>query len=54
MSLPIGSYVIIQFTNNLVIDAPNQDDLFILEEGCADDHAEVYVSADGKELFFWV
>ena len=52
VSLPTGSYVIIQFTDNLVMDAPDQDDLFILEEGCADDHAEVYVSADGKEFVF--
>ena len=52
VSLPTGSYVIIKFTNNVVIDVANQDDIFITEKGCANDRAEVYISSDGKTFTF--
>lgn len=47
VSLPTGSYVIMQFTNNMIIDYPGQDDIFITENGCNNEKAEVFVSADG-------
>jgi outer membrane protein OmpA-like peptidoglycan-associated protein len=51
VSLPKGSYITIKFTDNYVIDYPNQDDIFISEIGCSNDHAEVYVSPDNKHFF---
>lgn len=50
VSLPTGSYLVIGFGNNSMIDAPGQPDLFIEEEGKAGERAEVYVSADGKNF----
>lgn len=47
LSLPKGSYVIVKFTDNQIIDFPNQNDIFITENGCSGEHAEVYVSSNG-------
>ncbi|MEL7118940.1 MAG: gliding motility-associated C-terminal domain-containing protein [Bacteroidota bacterium] len=46
VSLPTGSYVTVGFTDNLIVDAPNQDDLFIEELGAATEIANVYISSD--------
>jgi outer membrane protein OmpA-like peptidoglycan-associated protein len=50
LSLPQGSYVILEFTDNQIVDYPNQDDIFVTEIGCRHEHAEVYISHDGKEF----
>ena len=50
VSLPTGSYVILEFTNNKIIDYPNQDDIFVTENGCNNEKADIYVSADGKKF----
>lgn len=47
LSLPKGSYVIVKFTDNQIIDFLNQNDIFITENGCSGEHAEVYVSSNG-------
>lgn len=52
VSLPKGSYIIVGFTDNTIIDAPNQDDLFIEEVGRAGDQAAVWVSADAKNYVY--
>jgi len=49
LSLPQNSYVIVQFTDNQIIDFPNQNDIFITENGCSGEHAEVYVSSNGVD-----
>jgi len=49
LSLPIGSYIILGFTDNVIIDYPNQDDIHITETGCSGEQAEVYVSNDGVD-----
>lgn len=46
VSLPKGSFVIVGFTNNYLIDAPNQNDIFIEEVGGAGEYANVFVSED--------
>ena len=52
VSLPKGSYIIVGFTDNTIIDAPNQDDLFIEEVGRAGDQAAVWVSANAKDYVY--
>lgn len=52
ISLPQGSYVIVGFTNNYIIDAPNQNDIFIEEVGGAGEYADVLVSSDNVEYTF--
>ena len=47
VSLPTGSYLILEFTNNKIIDYPNQDDIFVTENGCNNEKAEIYISSDG-------
>lgn len=49
ISLPQGSYVTVGFTNNYIIDAPKQNDIFIEEVGGAGEYADVFVSADNVE-----
>ena len=49
LSLPTGSFVIVKFTDNVIIDYPGQPDLFITEMGCSEEHAEVFVSANGVD-----
>ena len=50
LSLPKGSYVIVGFRDNEIIDYPNQDDIIIVENGCNHEQAEIFVSSDGKEF----
>ncbi|CAM3422342.1 hypothetical protein FLLO111716_09345 [Flavobacterium longum] len=50
VSLPEKSYVTVQFTDNQIIDFPDQDDIFITELGCSGEKAEVFVSSDGKRF----
>ncbi len=50
VSLPLGSYVVMEFTNNKIIDYPGQDDIYVTENGCNNERAEVYVSSDGKKF----
>lgn len=55
VSLPKGSYIIYQYTDNGIINAPNQDDIIVIENGCCKlngknknpEKAKVYVSSDG-------
>lgn len=47
VSLPTGSFIIMEFTNNKIIDYPNQDDIFVTENGCNNEKADVYISSDG-------
>lgn len=52
VSLPKESYIILKFTDNEIVDAPNQNDLVIVEHGCCHELASVYISHDGKEFTF--
>lgn len=52
VSLPKDSYIILQFTDNEIIDAPDQNDIEVIEHGCCDEWAEVYVSHDGKKFIY--
>ena len=52
VSLPLGSYVTVEFTDNLIINAPGQDDIFIKECEGVNEYANVYVSADGVNFSF--
>ncbi len=52
LSLPKGSYVVVSFTDNEVIDFPGKDDLFISEVGCSGEHANVFVSTNGIHFEF--
>ncbi|MEK8180150.1 OmpA family protein [Flavobacterium buctense] len=49
ISLPQGSFVVVGFTNNYIIDAPNQNDIFIEEVGGAGEYADVFVSSDNVQ-----
>lgn len=50
VSLPTGSYVVLEFTNNKIIDYPGQKDIFVTENGCNNERADVYVSNDGLKF----
>lgn len=50
VSLPTGSYITMEFTNNKIIDHPNQNDIFVTENGCNNELAEIFVSNDGKKF----
>lgn len=50
VSLPSESYVIVRFTDNLIIDFPDQHDIFITESGCSGERADVFVSTDGVDF----
>lgn len=52
ISLPKGSYLVVQFTDNEIIDFPGTDDIFVTEVGCSDEHANIYVSHDGDDFTF--
>ena len=52
LSLPTESYVIVGFTNNTIIDAPDQNDIFIKKEGNSNDRADVYVSSNNVDFIF--
>lgn len=50
VSLPTGSWIILEFTDNMIIDYPGQNDIFVTENGCNNEKADVYVSTDGKKF----
>ena len=50
--LPTGSSITVGFTDNLIFDAPGQDDLFVQEQGGGLELGEVWVSPDGIEFTF--
>jgi len=50
LSLPSGSYVTVGFTDNYILNAANQDDIFIREIGGSGEKAEIYVSSDSKNF----
>lgn len=52
ISLPTGSYITVGFSRTNIIDAPNQDDIFIVEDGNGDENAEIYVSSDFKNFTY--
>ena len=52
VSLPLGSYVTVEFTDNVIINAPGQDDIFIRECEGVNEYANVYVSANGVDFSF--
>ncbi|MGI9527725.1 MAG: OmpA family protein [Weeksellaceae bacterium] len=60
VSLPKESYLIYQYTDNGIINAPNQDDIIIIENGCCrldnqsrnPEKAKVYVSQDGMNFIY--
>lgn len=52
VSLPKDSYIIFQYTDNEIIDAPGQPDIKVIEHGCCNEWAEVHVSHDGKNFEF--
>lgn len=51
IAVPQGSYIVIGFVDNLIYNAPNQDDLFIDEIGSASEVAIVEVSTDFGQTF---
>lgn len=51
VSITEGSYITVGFTDNAIIDAPNQNDLFIDEIGASSEFADVYVSSDYGATF---
>lgn len=52
VSLPKGSYITVQFTDNLIVDTPGQNDIFIDELGRSGDQAAIHVSNDGVNYEF--
>lgn len=52
VSLPKDSYIILQYTDNEIIDAPDQNDIIVIEHGCCDEWAEIYVSHDGVDFTY--
>lgn len=51
VSLPSGSYVTVGFVDNIIFNAPNQNDIFIQEVGEASELADIYVSSDNGLTF---
>lgn len=47
VALPTGSFITLAFEDNLVFDAPGQDDLFIEEIGGGQEFGDLFVSPDG-------
>jgi outer membrane protein OmpA-like peptidoglycan-associated protein len=52
VSLPLGSYVILGFKDNYIIDAPDKPDIYLEEDGGAGDFADVFVSSDNVEYTY--
>ena len=52
VSLPMDSYLTIGFTDNLIFDAPGQDDLFVEEIGGGQEFGELYVSPNGIDFTY--
>lgn len=51
IALPTGSYIVLGFIDNTIINAPNADDIFIDEIGAAREIAIISVSNDFGETF---
>lgn len=51
ISLPKGSFLVLKFTDNFIIDGEGPD-LFLKEIGANGERASVYVSNDGKQFTF--
>ena len=47
VAIPTDSYITLGFTDNLIFDAVNQDDLFVEENGGGQEFGNLYVSPDG-------
>ena len=52
VALPQGSSITLAFTDNLVFDAVDQDDLFVEEKGGGQEFGELFVSPDGINFTF--
>lgn len=52
IALPAGSYLTLGFTDNLIFDAEDQDDLFVEENGGGQEFGELFVSPDGINFTF--
>lgn len=52
LSLPTGSYVTVGFLDNTIIDAVDQDDIFIEEIGSSNENAEIYISSNLIDFIF--
>ena len=52
VSLPTGSYITVGFSKYSIIDAPNQDDLFIVEGGAGGEDAKIYISSDFENFTY--
>lgn len=52
VSLPTGSYVVLAFIDNYIMDAPGQPDIFMEEVGGSGEYADIYVSSDNVEFTF--
>ena len=52
VSLPTGSYITVGFSKTSIIDAPNQDDIFVMESGNGGENAAIYVSSDFKNFTY--
>lgn len=52
VSLPQGSFVILGFMDNYIVDAPNQNDIFIEEVGGAGEYADIFVSEDNVKYTY--
>lgn len=50
VSLPTGSFVVLEFIDNVIIDYPDQNDIFVTENGCNYERAEIHISSDGKKF----
>ncbi len=51
ISLPKGSYLVLKFTDNFIIDGEGPD-IFLKEVGASGERASVYVSTDGNNFTF--
>ena len=52
VSLPKESYIILQYTDNEIVDVLNQNDIQVVEHGCCDEWAEIWVSNSGNKFEF--
>ena len=51
VSLPTGSYIVLGFTDNIIFNAPGQNDIFIDEIGAASELGTIWVSSDFGQTF---
>ena len=50
LTLPKGSYIIVMFTDNYIIDYPNKNDIYFDLYDCRNEKAEVSISNNGKDF----